>query len=59
MLVLIRLFQNRTKGVTFYSPLKKQRMAKWPNHFISDKQFHKRQNGNPDERDRERGIDSS
>jgi hypothetical protein len=23
-------------------------MAKWPNHFISDKQFKKRPNGNPD-----------
>ena len=34
-------------------------MAKWPNHLNSDKQFHKRPNGNPDERDREREIDSS
>jgi len=23
-------------------------MAKWPNHFISGKQFQKRPNGNPD-----------
>jgi len=28
-------------------------MAKWPNHFISSKQFQKRPNGNPGKRERE------
>jgi len=28
---------------------KGQKMTKWPNHFISGKQFQKRPNGNPDE----------
>ncbi len=27
---------------------KAKKMAKWPNHFISGKQFQKRPNGNPD-----------
>ncbi len=28
---------------------KAKKMAKWPNHFISGKQFQKRPNGNPAE----------
>jgi len=34
--VLLRFFQNRPLKVLFFSTLKK-----WPNHFISAKQFQK------------------
>jgi len=34
--------------ILFLSTFRKgQKMAKWPNHFISGKQFQKRLNGNP------------
>ena len=48
MLVLPRFVQNRAKNVLFFFNFQKmpknEQMAKWPNHFISDKQFQKRPN---------------
>jgi len=37
------------KNILFVNIKKSPKMAKWPNHFISGKQFQKRPNGNPDE----------
>jgi hypothetical protein len=36
------------KYTIFVNIQKGQKMAKWPNHFISGKQFQKRPNGNPE-----------
>jgi len=42
--VLLRFLQNKLLNILFSSTFKKgQKMAKWPNYFISGKQFKKGQ----------------
>jgi hypothetical protein len=40
--------KHALKYTIFINIKKGQKMAKWPSHFISGKQFQKRPNGNPD-----------
>jgi len=40
--------KHALKYTIFVNIKKWPKMAKWPNHFISGKQFQKRPNGNPD-----------
>ena len=48
MVIFAQIFPKQAlKDTIFFNFQKGQKMAKWPNHFISGKQFQKRPNGNP------------